>query len=337
MTTQKASAPGKVLITGEYAVLAGAPAISMAVDRRAVVRLQGATSGTSVLSVSGFLNGRWAFRGSTDGTIDWIDAPPEANTFALVECLWRRAGFDTERDWMISIDTSAFFDAHSGRKYGLGSSAAVSVAAGAVFGNDQTGDASFATAVHDDFQRGAGSGFDIATSSHGGVIRFSIGESTQCVPWPRGLKYRVLWSGRSSDTRLKLGGLQRDSIGAGLIAAATRSAEAWTSAGTPELLEVIAAYVRCLADFDLDRGLGIFEAGHRQLAERAEPRAGVVYKPCGAGGGDVGIVLSDEDTKLEEFLAEIGDSGFQPLDVAIDPVGLAVDGADRDDGDRSDD
>jgi phosphomevalonate kinase len=32
-----ASAPGKLVLAGEYAVLDGAPAIVMAVDRRAVV------------------------------------------------------------------------------------------------------------------------------------------------------------------------------------------------------------------------------------------------------------------------------------------------------------
>ena len=45
----------------------------------------------------------------------------------------------------------------------------------------------------------------------------------------------------------------------------------------------------------------------------------------------------DEDGKLDRFLSEIGDTGFEPLDVAVDPVGLVVDGTDRDDGDRSDD
>ncbi len=39
MTTVTASAPGKVILSGEYAVLDGAPAISMAVNRRAVVTL----------------------------------------------------------------------------------------------------------------------------------------------------------------------------------------------------------------------------------------------------------------------------------------------------------
>ena len=39
MTALIASAPGKVVLCGEYAVLDGAPAISMAVNRRALVTL----------------------------------------------------------------------------------------------------------------------------------------------------------------------------------------------------------------------------------------------------------------------------------------------------------
>jgi phosphomevalonate kinase len=37
--TSAASAPGKLILTGEYAVLFGAPALVMAVDRRATVQI----------------------------------------------------------------------------------------------------------------------------------------------------------------------------------------------------------------------------------------------------------------------------------------------------------
>jgi hypothetical protein len=48
----QASAPGKLLLIGEYAVLDGAPALVMAVDRRVKVRLRRASSGTGWLSAA---------------------------------------------------------------------------------------------------------------------------------------------------------------------------------------------------------------------------------------------------------------------------------------------
>ena len=40
MTVREAHAPGKLFVTGEYAVLAGAPAVVAAVDCRARVRFE---------------------------------------------------------------------------------------------------------------------------------------------------------------------------------------------------------------------------------------------------------------------------------------------------------
>ena len=57
-----ASAPGKLIVCGEYAVLDGAAAICAAVDRRAVVTVEAADDSYHVVTAPGFASGSGAFR-----------------------------------------------------------------------------------------------------------------------------------------------------------------------------------------------------------------------------------------------------------------------------------
>ena len=82
-----ASAPGKVVLAGEYAVLDGAPAICAALDRRA--RVQIAPSGTDhhVVEAPGFSDARGEFL-AIDGELQWLAA---GDDFALVTDVWQTA------------------------------------------------------------------------------------------------------------------------------------------------------------------------------------------------------------------------------------------------------
>lgn len=89
--------------------------------------------------------------------------------------------------WRIEIDTTAFFDSQDGRKQGLGSSAAAAVLLTAalfqlsgrepLLAREEVIRA--AIAAHRDANGGRGSGYDIATSALGGVIRFVGGNVPQ--------------------------------------------------------------------------------------------------------------------------------------------------------------
>src|SRR5215468_7013869 len=98
-----ATAPGKLILTGEYAVLDGAPAIVVAVDRRAIARRNATPRGSSpfLVAVAEEIAAR---RGASD---------PAA-----------RAALE------VSVDSTAFYN--RAQKLGLGSSAAVTVAATAL-------------------------------------------------------------------------------------------------------------------------------------------------------------------------------------------------------------
>ena len=104
MTRVSSSAPGKVVLAGEYVVLDGAPAVSMAVNRRAVVTLDAADE-LSVRSKG--------LDGSTDLRLfDNVRHALRSDKWCGAACL----------------DTRAFSDANAGIKYGIGSSAALAVA-----------------------------------------------------------------------------------------------------------------------------------------------------------------------------------------------------------------
>src|SRR5687768_17097612 len=102
LDSMTATAPGKLIVTGEYAVLDGAPALVVAMDRRVIARY-----------APGVAKGSSAF------------------LLALAHEIAARYGHDAGQIAMsIVVDLSSFYDGE--QKLGLGSSAAVTVAATAL-------------------------------------------------------------------------------------------------------------------------------------------------------------------------------------------------------------
>jgi phosphomevalonate kinase len=101
-------------------------------------------------------------------------------------------------------------------------------------------------------------------------------------------------------------------------------ADVWQAGDCGAVLAALRRYVGALQDFSIDHELGIFEAGHQELVARADSYSHTVYKPCGAGGGDIGIVLAESQQDVEQFVLEAAGAGFLPLDVEFDPDGVRV-------------
>lgn len=320
MTGVVASAPGKVVLSGEYAVLGGAPAVCMAVDRRAKVKVGNLDKGWNQVVAPGYssVEGRFVSEGES---IEWLQGEDE---FRLVDAAWRTLRAFDKGGLSIELDTRAFFDVPSGKKIGLGSSAALTVALVAAL--TQSNDViESATRVHRLFQHGAGSGVDIATGVAGGLIEYRMeGASISPLRWPDGLVFRLIWTGVPASTGMKLEHLK----GAGhrrsrdaLAKESTSMAAAWRSAAG--VIGRFPAYIEALRRFSDQYDLGIFDAGHDKLATEAAA-AGLVYKPCGAGGGDVGILLGNSNEQLDEFVIGMDVPGCQPLDCELE-----INGADR--------
>lgn len=330
MTGLAVSAPGKAVVAGEYAVLAGAPAISMALDRRARVYIEDTEDSTHCVFAPGYLEDDYRFRAGANGDLVWDDELPAPDSFALLECVWRQAGITKRGGLSITLDTSAFFDTTSGSKLGLGSSAALATALASALTSLRPGSRSIeslAVEAHRDFQQGAGSGIDIATAIHGGVIEYQIGQPATVLRWPGDLAYQLLWSAEPAATAEKLHRLaERPALPSGdrLAGLSHEVTGAWKKGDITGLLSTLQDYVSALEKFSVDQGLGIFEAGHQELADKAKSNPTIVYKPCGAGGGDIGIVLGESVQDVDLFTVQAVKAGFIALDTALDVDGVVT-------------
>ncbi|MEM9689272.1 MAG: hypothetical protein AAF917_07335 [Pseudomonadota bacterium] len=320
-----ASAPGKALVSGEYAVLHGAPAVVMAIDRRARVTVDDSRSDDHEVVAPGYSDtvGRFAI---DVGRLTWRDGDVEA--YHLFESVVEAASPELARPRRFSLDTRAFSAAASGQKLGFGSSAslasALAVALEAVSQNDVLALLAAASG-HREFQAGQGSGADVAAALAGGLIEYRMGESGWTVlDWPVGLRYRYFFSGVSADTRQHIAkAAESGEPPTALIEASQLVAESFRIGNPRLIVETLRRYGVVLRDYSDALGLDVFGAGHDLLADAADD-LGVVYKPCGAGGGDIGIVLAHEDDGIDMFSALARANGFEALDVELDPLGARV-------------
>jgi len=327
MTSNLVTAPGKIVLSGAYAVLRDAPAVVMAVDRRATVSVAPHDEPFSVVRTPGHEDGAWRFEYEDNDEISWLDELPAAG-LRLPETVLSLHATGPVRPSAITIDTVAFLDAGSGNKLGLGSSAAATVALTAALSGSKAGARDTwprARRAHAAMQ--GGSGVDIAASCFGGLLTYRQKDETPpaSIHWPETISFRIFYSGVSADTRSAIEEAgqhgQSNSAWSDLISTAADSAAAWRTGDAANILSSMRRYTQQLAEFDVATNAGIFSSGHEELWTAGEA-LGVVYKPCGAGGGDCGIALATDSALLEAFNGVAVAQGFVPLDAERDNRGL---------------
>jgi len=321
-----ATAPGKVVLSGEYAVLDGAPAVCVAVDRRARAAVTPSPGERHRVVAPGYsdIEGRFT---AASGRLRWQQGGEE---YALVDALWRVMQPQIDSSLTLMLDTSDFREPTTGAKTGIGSSAALVTALAIVLNELSTEEHDLpgvAYEAHSDFQDGRGSGIDVACAVSGGLVEYCMaGRTISSLEWPDGLHHALLWSGMPMSTGDALSRLQRAvsrSSREHLVAASRQVAAAWRGASVDDLLGAYGEYVLALRRFSDDHEIGIFAAGHDEVATAAAG-SGLVYKPCGAGGGDVGIVLGSDAGAVEEFAERSIGFGFRRLDAGIGATGARM-------------
>lgn len=326
------SAPGKVVIAGEYAVLEGHLAIVAAVDARASIRCSYASDGAPVT-----LGG--SHRSST--------LPPEVVLARRVA----EASFGVIEGLTLALDTEAL--RQGDRKYGLGSSAAGAAAAvGAVMaahGIDPSARRQTLLHLAHEGHRSVapqGSGVDVAAASLGGFLRFrrgavrdealgaDIAEATP-IAWPSTLFPALVWTGtpaRTSVLLAKVSALRardawahRAAIDAIAVEAA-RFAAALSSGDAAEAIAALDAHGEAMAALGRAADAPIVTEALAAAASLARELGGAA-KPSGAGGGDIAIALLPDLAAADAFVSRAPALGLQPLDVALGAEGVRIDDA----------
>lgn len=308
-----ATAPGKVVLWGEYAVLNGAPAAIMALNRLATVKVSQRT-GFSSFSAEGFLTA-----GVHSAHPENLDLP----ITSMFQSILKALHLDQNSDhYQCHMDTAAFYI--GGQKLGLGSSAAlcVSMYSAICHLSGRTSNLAEALAIHREWQGGSGSGLDIAASWHGGVIRFQNGD-VKAITWPEDLHFQILFTGKSASTKSQIGKFSewlRKGSNKPLDTLCERSVELFAAMDDEAAWM---AYTEALRALDTAGSLNIFTHDHERLATIATD-LGMVYKPCGAGGGDIGIAISHDQSRMDELRAQVTQVGFTVLHTEIAKHGIQV-------------
>ncbi len=292
----KTFAPGKLVLTGAYAVLEGAPAVSVAVSRGALVDSERIALAATIEVAAALGEGAPA---------------PHADASSMFVGT-RKLGLGASAAILVA------------------SIGAVEAAAGADLLACDVRTRIFARAkeAHAVAQSG-GSGVDVATSVFGGAIRYTIGAPVEAVVLPAGLVLTVFACGtsaRTSELRAQI-----DAMGAAnptvhrsclaeLIAVANDAAEAVAQGSADRLVAALRRTARSLDRLGVAADVPIVPAGFDAL-EAIALREHASFTVSGAGGGDVAVFLGRAAPSIA-FLEHAHSLGLFVLPLSLDDAGV---------------
>lgn len=352
-----AKAPGKLYIAGEYAVVeTGYPAILVALNQFVTVTIDAADKVGSIISHQYQENSLYWRRDGDELVFDNRDNPFHyiLSAIRLTEKYARELGKPLG---LYNLEVDSDLDSADGKKYGLGSSAAVTVATVKALNdyyNLEMGPENvykLAAIAHLDVQ-GNGSLGDIAASVYGGWLayrsfdkewlasarrRHTLTELLQ-MPWPQ-LKIELLTA--PDDMRLMIGWTGSPASTSRLVdKIADAKSEQWGEysrflEGSRMVLEQMIAAFRAgnlagiqdalranrilLASLADLSGVQIETPALTKLRSLAE-QAGGAAKSSGAGGGDCGIVLIDRNIDTTNLLSQWAAAQIEPLALKVHEV-----------------
>ncbi len=301
----RARAPGKLVLTGAYAVLDGAPAIVAAVDRYAFADVSRVSDRPAP---------------EVRAALPAGEPVPEVDASALRDTKGRKLGLGSSAAVLVA-----------------------SLAARALARGEDVEDVDVraglfaaARAAHA-LAQGGGSGADVAASVYGGVLRYALGASQpeiRAVVLPRDLVLRVYFGGssaRTSDLLKRVSSARVDRshelspVASAMVDTATRAADAIESGDTRRFVSLARSYGSLLASLGQVTSAPIVLRAHAELASSAE-REDAAFFPSGAGGGDVAVWLGSTPPS-RAFTERAQALALAPLALSIDQGGVRRDSA----------
>jgi len=320
------SIPGKIVISGEYAVLDGAPAIVSTLKQKVNITIQKSDKKHNIYTTS-VLQGVFPFTMDDDANVLWLEADPGVFGLLLQHAFKILKPKLKENLW-IAVDSSEFFRTTkdgTAIKLGIGSSAAVSVGITQALSQYQAIRSSpenllsQANSIHQGLQGKQGSGIDVTCCfADQGVIectKDSVKNHTWSIlNWPNGLHLKALTTSQYGSTNRLVANYQRAS---NLYPKEFKSAldqflditqsfsNAWQSEDVDLIIDLLRAYDVQIKKLDKIGSIGIYTQVHEDIQNIAS-RHNVFYKPSGAGGGDIGLAFSSSLDALSDFSDGIG-------------------------------
>ncbi len=249
----------------------------------------------------------------------------------------------------ITLDTSEFFLRKGAVKLGLGSSAALTVALlAALFAYyDDNGLMNqkqmelFQTALpaHRTGQNNVGSGTDVAACVFGGFLQYKLTPQNHQNPAEilpveplSDLLYLPIWTGKASSTsdlvnrfyafKRKNGNGFRKLFGE-LSELSITGCKEFAEKNSSGFLETIRSYYKKMIEIGNCINTPVVSPEHRKIADLVYD-FGAVYKPSGAGGGDLGIAIVRGADELTNLASLIRKSGFEIVHLKMGAQGIQI-------------
>ena len=348
------SVPGKLFIAGEYAVVEpGHPAIIVAVDQFINVTIEGARKNGSIQSAQySDLPIRWTRRNG-ELVLDHRENP----FHYILAAIRLTEKYAQEKGTLLSfydLKVTSELDNSNGRKYGLGSSGAVTVATVKALNlyydlkMDRLTQFKIAALAHLAVQ-GNGSCGDIAASCYGGWLAFSTFDhewvlrkqqewtltqlltsdwpelSIRPLTVPKSLRLLIGWTGSPASTSDLVDQVYQSKEAkekgyAKFLAdskdCVNRLIDGFLNEDSRTIKKMITENRKLLLELSSLTGVTIETPALKKLCDLAETYRGAA-KSSGAGGGDCGIVIVDQKTGILPLMSAWEKADIIPLPLHV--------------------
>lgn len=342
--------PGKLIILGEYAVLEGGYCLVTATNRYANAIFKKSEDGYFAIQAPAIKVPLLKFFIDETGRVKFIGKPireviEKTSFFSAIFEFSARKLLDLGikiPPLEIFLDTFDFFYTQNLIKLGLGSSAALTVAlvSGLLSANVIDPDQitpeflmKLAMESHNNAQGIKGSGADIVTSIYGGTLKYQIKDKEikfKQIKFPDNLYYSCVWSGTPSSTKGYIGKFNKFKKDAPsdfqnkiqeMIIISNEGIQHFEDKNITGFLEFYDKYFTELLDLNQRMDIPVISEAHNQIYSIAR-NLGAYYKSSGAGGGDLGIVFSDDPSIITKVNAALKEHGFDVLDLKFSTEGV---------------